>query len=72
MFVSWASVCGCKFGSNLPLRVKWRQIYNLFLSNLWTNMKSSLLAALSHDIKKVNRIIYNFLWNGKDKVNRSL
>ena len=31
-------------------------------------MKSSLLAALSHDIKKVNRIIYYFLWNGKDKV----
>ena len=27
-----------------------------------------LLAAPSHVIKKVNRIIYNFLWNGKAKV----
>ena len=31
-------------------------------------MKSSLLAAPSHVIEKVNRIIYYLFWNGKDKV----
>ena len=31
-------------------------------------MKSSLLATPSHVIEKVNRIIYYFFWNGKDKV----
>ena len=34
-------------------------------------MKSSLLATPSHVIKKVNRIIYYFLWNGKDEVSLS-
>ena len=34
-------------------------------------MKSSLLATPSHIIKKVNRIIYNFLGNGKDEVSLS-
>ena len=33
---------------------------------------SSLLSTLSHVIKKVNHIIYNFLWNGKDKVTTRL
>ena len=31
---------------------------------------SSLLPTPSHAIKKVNHIIYNFLWNGKDKFTR--
>ena len=31
---------------------------------------SSSLLTPSHVIKKVNHIIYNFLWNGKDKVTR--
>ena len=30
----------------------------------------SLLPIPSHVIKKVNHNIYNFLWNGKDKVTR--
>ena len=34
-------------------------------------MKSSLLATPSHVIEKVNRIIYYFLWNGKDEVSLS-